>query len=145
MDLGAVFSNNSPANHVWINADLSQKVSWVREKLPDRNVTNFAKDWKDALLIRELVNATQPGLIPPKLYADKSNGEGNAKLGMQIAHDTFEIPQVISPFDWASGQLDELGLLLVSAILQVQEPPQRHWELKMSECTDSVLGSRHCM
>ena len=63
MELGAVFSNNSPANHVWINADFSQKVSWVREKLTDRNVTNFAKDWKDALLIRELVNATQPGLI----------------------------------------------------------------------------------
>ena len=145
MELGAVFSNNSPANHVWINADFSQKVSWVREKLTDRNVTNFAKDWKDGVLIRELVNATQPGLIPPKLYADKSNGEENAKLGMQIARDTFKIPQVISPFDLASGQLDELSLLLLSAILQVQEPPQTHWERKKSECTASDLGSRHCM
>ena len=85
-------------------------LSWVREKLPDRNVTNFDKDWKDGVLICELVNATQPGLIPPKLYADKSNNEGNAKLGMQIAHDAFGIPQVISPFDLASGQLDELSL-----------------------------------
>ena len=70
-------------------------------------------------MIRELVNATQPGLIPPKPYADKSNGEENAKLGMQIAHDTFKIPLIISPFDLASGQLDELSLLLLSPILQV--------------------------
>ena len=66
LELGAVFSDNSPANHAWIDADFSQKVSWVREKLPDRNVTNFAKDWRDGLLMRELVNSTQPGLIPPK-------------------------------------------------------------------------------
>ena len=91
-------------------------LSWVREKLPDRNVTNFDKDWKDGVLICELVNATQPGLIPPKLYADKSNGEGNAKLGMQIAHDAFGIPQVISSFDLASGQLDELSLLTYLAL-----------------------------
>ena len=96
-------------------------------------------------MIRELVNATQPGLTPPKPYADKSNGEENAKLGMQIAHDTFEIPLIISPFDLASGQLDELSLLLLSAILRVKEPPQRHWERKKSECTASDLGSRHCM
>lgn len=86
-------------------------LSWVREKLPSRNVTNFDKDWQNGVLICELVNATQPGLIPAKLYADKTNGEGNAKLGMQIAHEAFGIPQVISPFDLASSQLDELSLL----------------------------------
>lgn len=91
-------------------------LSWVREKLPNQNVTNFDKDWQDGVLICELVNATQAGLIPPKLYADKSNGEGNAKLGMQIAHDAFGIPQVISPFDLASSQLDELSLLTYLAL-----------------------------
>lgn len=91
-------------------------LSWVRQKLPNRNVTNFDKDWQNGVLICELVNATQTGLIPPKLYADKSNGEGNAKLGMQIAHDAFGIPQVISPFDLASSQLDELSLLTYLAL-----------------------------
>ena len=91
-------------------------LSWVREKLPNRNVTNFDTDWKNGVLLCELVNATQPGLIPPKLYADKTNGEGNAKLGMQIAHDAFGIPQVISPFDLASSQLDELSLLTYLAL-----------------------------
>lgn len=91
-------------------------LSWVREKLPSRNVTNFDTDWQDGVLLCELVNATQPGLIPPKLYADKKNGEGNAKLGMQIAHDAFGIPQVISPFDLASSQLDELSLLTYLAL-----------------------------
>ena len=91
-------------------------LSWVREKLPDENVTNFDKDWQNGVLICELVNAVQPGLIPQKLYADKTNSEGNAKLGMQIAHDAFGIPQVISPFDLASSQLDELSLLTYLAL-----------------------------
>lgn len=91
-------------------------LTWVREKLPSRNVTNFDTDWQDGVLLCELVNATQPGLIPPKLFADKTNGEGNAKLGMQIAHDAFGIPQVISPFDLASSQLDELSLLTYLAL-----------------------------
>ena len=91
-------------------------LSWVRGKLPSRNVTNLDTDWQDGVLLCELVNATQPGLIPPKLYADKTNGEGNAKLGMQIAHDAFGIPQVISPFDLASSQLDELSLLTYLAL-----------------------------
>lgn len=91
-------------------------LSWVRQKLPNRNVTNFDKDWQNGVLICELVNATQPGLIPPQLYADLTNSEGNAKLGMQIAHDAFGIPQVISPFDLASSQLDELSLLTYLAL-----------------------------
>lgn len=91
-------------------------LSWVREKLPSQNVTNFDSDWQNGVLLCELVNATQPGIIPPKLYADKTNGEGNAKLGMQIAHDAFGIPQVISPFDLASSQLDELSLLTYLAL-----------------------------
>ena len=91
-------------------------LSWVHEKLPTRNVTNFDTDWQNGVLLCELVNATQPGLIPPKLYADKTNGEGNAKLGMQIAHDAFGIPQVISSFDLASSQVDELSLLTYLAL-----------------------------
>ena len=91
-------------------------LSWVHEKLPAHNVTNFDSDWQNGVLLCELVNATQPGLIPTKLYADKTNGEGNAKLGMQIAHDAFGIPQVISPFDLASSQVDELSLLTYLAL-----------------------------
>lgn len=91
-------------------------LTWVREKLPSRNVRNFDTDWQDGVLLCELVNAMQTGLIPQKLYADKTNGEGNAKLGMQIAYDAFGIPQVISPFDLASSQLDELSLLTYLAL-----------------------------
>ena len=91
-------------------------LSWVHEKLPTHNVTNFDTDWQNGVLLCELVNATQSGLIPSKLYADKTNGEGNAKLGMQIAHEAFGIPQVISPFDLASSQVDELSLLTYLAL-----------------------------
>ena len=91
-------------------------LAWVRGKLPHRNITNFESDWEDGLAVCELVNVIQPGLIPPKLYADKSNREGNAKLGMQIAHDAFGIPQLISPFDLAASLLDELSLVTYIAL-----------------------------
>lgn len=110
-------------------------LSWVREKLPNRNVTNFDKDWQNGVLICELVNATQPGLIPPKLYADQTNCEGNAKLGMQIAHDAFGIPQVISPFDLASSQLDELSVLTYLALFCKYE------SLKMGSNSKGVKGA----
>lgn len=114
-------------------------LSWIREKLPSRNVTNFDTDWQDGVLLCELVNATQPGLIPPKLYADKTNGEGNAKLGMQIAHDAFGIPQVISPFDLASSQLDELSMLTYLALFCKYESLNKGTGTKANKGT---LGTR---
>ena len=91
-------------------------LDWVREKLPHRDVKNFTTDWQDGTALCELVNAIQPNLIPPKLYSDKTNGEGNAKLGIQIAYDAFGIPEIISPYDVASLQLDELSILTYIAL-----------------------------
>lgn len=91
-------------------------LDWVREKLPHRDVKNFTTDWQDGVAICELVNAIQPNLIPKKLYSDKTNCEGNAKLGIQIAYDAFGIPQIISPYDVASLQLDELSILTYIAL-----------------------------
>ena len=100
-------SNNSAGDFI---------LAWVREKLPHRNIKNFTTDWQDGVAICELVNAIQPNLIPKKLYSDKENWEGNAKLGMQIGYDAFGIPQIISPYDVASLELDELSVLTYIAL-----------------------------
>ena len=91
-------------------------LSWVREKLPHENISNLDKDWQDGRLICELVNSIQPDLIPRKLYFDKTKAEENTKLGMQIAHDAFGIPQVISSLDVTSSLLDELSLVTYLAL-----------------------------
>lgn len=91
-------------------------LSWVRQKLPQRTINNFDEDWKDGVAICELVNALQPGAIVSNLYSDKTNCEGNVKLGIQVAHDKFGIPQIISPFDIATSHIDELSILTYIAL-----------------------------
>ncbi|XP_031549664.1 filamin-A-like [Actinia tenebrosa] len=91
-------------------------LSWVQQKLPGRNINNFDEDWKDGVAICELVNALQPDAIPSNLYSDKTNCEGNVKLGIQVAHDKFGIPQIISPFDIATSHIDELSILTYIAL-----------------------------
>ena len=91
-------------------------LAWVREKLPHRNIVNLGSDWTDGVALCELVNTFQPGLIPSKLYADKRDREGNAQLGIQIAHDAFGIPQLISSSDLAASLVDELSLVTYIAL-----------------------------
>ncbi|KAK3753318.1 hypothetical protein QZH41_015264 [Actinostola sp. cb2023] len=91
-------------------------LSWLKQKLPHRSINNFDGDWKDGTAICELVNSLQPGAIPEKDYSDKENGESNAKLGIQVAHDKFGIPQIVSAFDIASAHIDELSILTYIAL-----------------------------
>lgn len=91
-------------------------LSWLAKKLPHRSIKNFNEDWRDGTALCELVNALQEGSIAQKDFSNKENGENNAKLGIQVAHELFGVPQIISPYDMASPHIDELSIMTYIAL-----------------------------
>ena len=72
-------------------------LAWVQACLPQHQVTNFAKDWRDGILLSNLINYIQPGLIPDCANLDSSNALANVTNAMDIAYNKFAIPKLIEP------------------------------------------------
>ena len=68
----------------------------MQEKLPEKNITNFTKDWNDGTNIAGLVDAKAPGLCPEHKGMDPKNALQNATHAMKLAEDWLNIPMVSS-------------------------------------------------
>lgn len=66
----------------------------MQKKLPDKNITNFTRDWKDGTNIAALVDAMAPGLCPENEAMVPENALDNATHAMTLAEDWLDVPQV---------------------------------------------------
>jgi len=72
-------------------------LAWVRACLPHCTVNNFTSDWSDGILLSNLINYLQPGLIPNCATLRKENALDNVSNAMEIALDKFGVPKLIEP------------------------------------------------
>jgi len=100
----------------------SELLEWVRSKIPEYNIQNFAKDWNDGKAVCALGNALVPGLCPNHRELDPHNALSNANLGMDNAEREMEIPKVLDPYDMISPEVDELSVMTYISYF-------RDWEL----------------
>lgn len=72
-------------------------LAWVQACLPQFKVNNFTKDWSDGILLSNLINYLQPGLIPHCASLDPSYALDNVTNAMEIACTKFGVPKLIDP------------------------------------------------
>ena len=82
-------------------------LNWVNTLIPEHNVTNFSSDWNSGLALCALVDRIQPGLCPHHATLKPSNSLENCTLGMQLATDSLDIPQIIKPEVLNNQNVDE--------------------------------------
>ena len=66
----------------------------LQKKLPDKNITNFTRDWNDGTNIAALVDAMAPGLCPEHEAMEPENAHQNAAHAMKLAEDWLDVPMV---------------------------------------------------
>lgn len=85
----------------------SELLKWVRSKIPEYDIKNFANDWTSGKAICALAEAVEPGQM--KLPQDfKNDPLTDATMGMTKAEENMGIPQVLHPSDMV-GEPDELS------------------------------------
>lgn len=72
-------------------------LAWVQACLPQFKVNNFTKDWSNGILLSNLINYLQAGLIPNCASLDPNNALENVTNAMQIAYEKFGVPKLIDP------------------------------------------------
>lgn len=74
----------------------SELLKWVRSKIPEYDIKNFAKDWQSGKAICALAEAVEPGQM--SLPRDFTNNPlQDATMGMSKAETNMGIPMVLYP------------------------------------------------
>lgn len=92
-------------------------LTWLNCKLEGRNVSNFTTDWNDGIVLCELVNALEPGLLSPKIYLQGSWPHRSVAIAMETAEKAWGIPEIVSPDDMISSEVDELSVMTYVSLL----------------------------
>ncbi|EDV19454.1 uncharacterized protein TRIADDRAFT_3330, partial [Trichoplax adhaerens] len=102
----------------------SLMMTWIQSIMPACRVRNLNKDWNTGIPLCALVDHIQPGVCPQWTSLDSRNRLNNARLGMNIAEEKLGVPQVLSPEDLISPELDDLSMLTyLSYFTSTQESP----------------------
>jgi len=89
------------------NSARAELLEWVRQRIPEYNINNFAGDWASGRAICALTEAVQPGQM--NLPHDFTNDPiRNAHLGMTKAEQNMNIPMILDAEDMANAP-DELA------------------------------------
>ena len=100
---------------------------WVQKKLPDRNITNFQKDWNNGINLACLVEVLCPGTFPNCRQLDPHNSLQNLVKAMKTGEDHLGVKPVIKPSQLADPNVDELNVVTYLSRYQYARPiPQPH-------------------
>ena len=72
-------------------------LAWVQACLPQFKVNNFTKDWCDGILLANLINYLQPGVIPNCASLNPNYALDNVTHAMEVAYKKFGVPKLIEP------------------------------------------------
>jgi hypothetical protein len=89
------------------NSARADLLEWVRQRIPEYNINNFAGDWSSGRAICALGEAVQPGQM--NLPHDFTNDAiHNADMGMHKAEENMNIPMILDAEDMVNAP-DELA------------------------------------
>lgn len=114
-------------------------MGWFRLAIPDLEINNFNKDWEDGIALHALLERLKPGTSPDWKKLHSKNKVENCRSAMILAKEKLNIPRVISPENFASGDLDELSAMTyLSYFVKVDSPGYYHtlnWVCKQLRTT----------
>jgi filamin len=84
-------------------------LGWLKAILPERNITNFNKDWMDGWNLIALINKFLPDQIG-KNWNDKSDIDRVAEA-LKVADERLGIPQIIDASDVCTEQHDDRSIV----------------------------------
>jgi len=89
------------------NSARAELLEWVRQRIPEYNINNFAGDWASGRAICSLAEAVQPGQmnLPSDFTADAIH---NAQMGMEKSEQNMNIPMILDAEDMCNAP-DELA------------------------------------
>jgi hypothetical protein len=91
------------------NSARQELLDWVRERIPEYDIKNFASDWSSGRAVCALGEVVQPGQM--NLPHDfKSDPIANAQMGLTNAHNNMKIPMLVDAEDMVNAP-DELAMM----------------------------------
>jgi len=89
------------------NSARADLLDWVRQRIPEYNINNFAGDWASGRAICSLAEAVQPGQmnLPSDFTSDAIH---NAQMGMTKSEQNMNIPMILDAEDMVNAP-DELA------------------------------------
>ena len=97
-------------------------LEWVQRVIPDRNITNFNKDWNNGVNLSCLLNALLPGALPDCQTLDPHQSLDNLVQAMKIGEEHLAIKPVLTPAQLADPKVDELNVATYLSRFQYAKP-----------------------
>ena len=102
-------------------------LGWIQSIIPDRNITNFNKDWNNGVNLSCLLNTLLPGTLPDCRQLDPHQSLDNLVQAMKIGEEHLGIKPVLTPAQLADPKVDELNVATYLSRFQYAKPiPQPH-------------------
>ncbi|KAL5468760.1 hypothetical protein EMCRGX_G029874 [Ephydatia muelleri] len=91
---------------------------WLRETLPDRNITNLTTDWNSGINLAYLVDAIGSGILPKCRQMDPADAIENLVQAMHVAEEHLQVKPFIKASLMADPTVDELNVAIYLSQLQ---------------------------
>ena len=102
-------------------------LEWIQNIIPDRNITNFNKDWNNGVNLSCLLNALLPGTLPDCQQLDPHQSLDNLVQAMKIGEEHLGVKPVLTPAQLANPKVDDLNVATYLSRFQYAKPiPQPH-------------------
>ena len=86
-------------------------IQWLATLIPEKNITNFSSNWNDGTALCMLVDRLKPGLCSNYNALNPADGLENCTLGMTIATNELNIPQILKPMHLNNPKVDEMSVM----------------------------------
>ena len=83
----------------------------IQSELPEYGVSNFNTNMNDGRVLCGMVDNLKPGLCPHHFHLDHNKGIENCQLGLDLALNNFEIPQILLAEDLNNPAIDDLSVM----------------------------------
>lgn len=102
-------------------------LAWIQSVLPDRNITNFNKDWNNGINLSCLLNTLLPGTLQDCRELDPHQSLDNLVQAMKIGEEHLGVKPVLTPAQLADPKVDDLNVATYLSRFQYARPiPQPH-------------------
>ena len=97
-------------------------LAWIQSVIPERNITNFNKDWNDGINLSCLLNVLLPGTLPDCHQLDPHQSLDNLVQAMKIGEEYLGVKPVLTPAQLADPKVDELNVATYLSRFQFAKP-----------------------
>uniref|UniRef100_A0A914VJE6 Calponin-homology (CH) domain-containing protein n=1 Tax=Plectus sambesii TaxID=2011161 RepID=A0A914VJE6_9BILA len=98
-------------------------LAWIQAVLPELKISNFRTNWNDGKALSALLDYCQPGVFVHWRQLSSRDALNNCRRALQVAQAQFAIPQVVSPEDLSSPDLDELSCMTYISYFMKRDGP----------------------